>query len=97
VANAACLGTALSLASFSALRATERAMSEAEQLLRQLLESGDIVGHDGAGRALIQLAVDRATIDRLMAFGADAAECEENGDDEPYECAPVHPCWLEAA
>jgi len=59
-------------------------MTEAEQLLRQILESGDVVGRDGVGRTVLQLAGDRATLERLMAFGADAAEGEENGDDEPY-------------
>ena len=74
-----------------------RAMSYAEQLLLQILESGDIVGQDGIGRTLLQLAVDRATLERLMAFGADAAEHEENGDDEAYEAPPVHACWFGAA
>ena len=32
-----------------------------------------------------------------MAFGADAAEREDGGDDEPYEVPPVHACWLDAA
>ena len=72
-------------------------MSEAEQLLRQILESGDVVGRDGEGRTVLQLAVGGATLERLMAFGADAAESEENGDDEPYESPPVHACWFEAA
>ena len=72
-------------------------MTYAEQLLLQILESGDLVGEDGAGRAVLQLAVDRATLERLMAFGADAVEHEENGDDEPYEAPPVHACWFEAA
>jgi hypothetical protein len=72
-------------------------MSEAGELLRQILEGGDIVGRDGAGRTIIQLAVDRRVLDRLMMFGADAVEREDGGDDEPYEVPPVHACWLEAA
>jgi hypothetical protein len=72
-------------------------MTEAEQLLLQILENGDIVGQDSAGRTVLQLAVDRATLERLMEFGADAVEHEENGDAEPYETPPVHPCWFEAA
>jgi hypothetical protein len=72
-------------------------MTSAEQLLLQILESGDVVGQDGAGRTVLQLAVDRATLERLMAFGADAVEHEENGDDETYEAPPVHACWFEAA
>jgi hypothetical protein len=72
-------------------------MSEAEQLLREILEHGDFVGHDGAGRTVLQLAVDRATFDRLMAFGTDAAEREDGGDDEPYAFRPVQVYWLQAA
>ena len=31
-----------------------------------------------------------------MAFGADAAESEDGGDDEPYDCpADVQARWLE--
>jgi hypothetical protein len=72
-------------------------MSEAEQLLRQILESGDVVGRDGVGRNLLCLALTDAEMDRLMAFGANAAENEDGGDDEPYEVPPVHACWFEAA
>lgn len=72
-------------------------MCEAGELLRQILETGDIVGRDATGRTVIQLALDRATFDRLMVFGADAAEREDGGDDEPYEVPPVHACWLDAA
>jgi hypothetical protein len=69
-------------------------MSEAEQLLRQILESGDMVGTDGTGRNLLCLALTDAELDRLMAFGADAAECEDGGDDEPYEVPPANVIWL---
>jgi hypothetical protein len=78
-------------------RLAEVAKARAEQLLRQILQSGDVVGQDGAGRTVVRLAVDRATLDRLIVFGADAAECEDHVDDEPYESPPVHACWLEAA
>ena len=71
-----------------------RAMSEADRLLQAILEAGDIVGKDAAGRMVIQLAVERADFERLMAFGADAAESEDGGDDEPYACAPMSPCWF---
>jgi hypothetical protein len=69
-------------------------MSEAERLLQTILEAGDIVGRDPAGRMVIQLAVERRDFDRLMAFGADAVECEDGSDDEPYECLPMSPCWF---
>jgi hypothetical protein len=41
--------------------------------------------------------VGDAELDRLIAFGADAPEREDGGDDEPYEVPPVHACWLSAA
>jgi hypothetical protein len=72
-------------------------MTEAEQLLRDILEHGDIVGRDAAGRIIVQLALDEVGLERLMAFGADAAESEHGGDDEPYAVPPVSACWLEAA
>ena len=49
-------------------------MIEAEQLLREILEHGGIVDRDIAGKFVIELAVDRAMLRRLMAFGADLAE-----------------------
>jgi hypothetical protein len=45
----------------------------------------------------IQLAVERADLKRLMAFGADAVECQDGGDDEPYAVLPVPVCWLSEA
>jgi hypothetical protein len=70
-------------------------MSEAEQILRDILEHGDIAGRDAAGRTIIKLAVDRRTFKRLKAFRADKAEA--GGDGEPYEVPSVHACWFEAA
>jgi hypothetical protein len=60
-------------------------MPEAAELLRQILENGDVVGRDRAGRNVIRLALDDAEMDQLMAFGADDAEAEDGGDEEPYE------------
>jgi len=57
--------------------------AEARALLHHLLEHGDMVGRDSAGRTMIQLAVDDWTFDRLMAFDADAAELEDGADAEP--------------
>ena len=71
-------------------------MGEAEQLLRQILEHGDIVGRDAMGRYVIHLAVGDAELDRLLAFGADADEREGGGDAEPYEVSPVH-AWFEGS
>jgi hypothetical protein len=72
-------------------------MTEAGQLLARILETGDIVGRDAAGRAVLQLALDDADLDALCAFGADAAESEDCGDDEPPAGPPVSHCWYDAA
>jgi hypothetical protein len=71
-----------------------RALSESDRLLHNLLEGGDFVGHDDAGRVVMVLAIEPRDFDRLMAFGADDVEAEEGGDDEPYQCSPMSPCWF---
>ena len=70
-------------------------MTEADQFLLEILEHGDIIGRDAAGRTVIALAGDDAALDALLSFGAEMAESED--DEEPSEVPPVHPCWLEAA
>lgn len=69
-------------------------MSEADRLLHNILEAGDIVGRDHAGRIVIQVAVDRCDFEQLMAFGAVEVESEDGGDAEPYEVPPMSPCWF---
>ena len=71
-----------------------QAMGEASALLQAILEAGDLVGRDTAGRMVIQLAVEPRDFDRLMAFGADAVEAEDGGDEEPYQCSPMSACWF---
>lgn len=56
--------------------------AEARSLLHHLLEHGDIVGRDTAGRTVIQLMVDEWTLEKLETFDADAAELEDT-DSEP--------------
>jgi hypothetical protein len=73
---------------------TAQTMREADRLLQTILEAGDLVGRDTAGRMVIQLAVQPRDFDRLMAFGADTVEAEDGGDDEPYQCSPMSPCWF---
>jgi hypothetical protein len=68
---------------------TAQPMRESDQLLQTILEAGDLVGRDDAGRMVIQLAVEPRDFDRLMAFGADAVEAEDGGDGEPYQCPPM--------
>ena len=55
---------------------------EARALLHHVLEHGDIVGRDSAGRTVIQLLVDDWTLEKLMGFDVEAAELEEGGDAE---------------
>ena len=55
---------------------------EARALLHHLLEHGDIVGRDAAGRTIVQLAVDDRVFETLMTFDAEAAELEPEADDE---------------
>jgi hypothetical protein len=56
---------------------------QARALLHHLLEHGDIVGRDAAGRTIVQLAVDDRVLETLMIFDAEAADLEDRGDDEP--------------
>jgi hypothetical protein len=57
--------------------------AEARALLHHLLEHGDIVGRDTAGRTIIQLSVNDYVLETLMTFDAEAAELEDGGDEEP--------------
>jgi hypothetical protein len=75
-------------------RAQAARWGEADRLLQAILEGGDLVGQDAAGRVVIELAVGPRDFERLMAFGAEAAESEDGGDDEPDECVPMSACWF---
>ena len=61
--------------------------AEARALLHHVLEHGDVMGRDSAGRTIIQLAVDRWVLEKLMGFDADAVEREDGGDAEPDDHA----------
>ena len=65
---------------------------EARALLHHLLEHGDVVGKDTAGRSIVQLAVDDWVLDKLLAFDADAGELEDGADAEPDDDAEED--WL---
>jgi hypothetical protein len=54
----------------------------APALLHYLLEHGDIVGRDAAGRTIVQPAVDDRVLETLLIFDADAAELESEPDEE---------------
>jgi hypothetical protein len=57
--------------------------AESRALLHHLLEHGDIVGVDAAGRMIIELAVDNWVLGKLMTFDAEATDAEDGGDAEP--------------
>ena len=57
-------------------------LSEAEKLLCDILEHGDITGRDATGRTILELAVPLPLLDRMIEFGADLAESEDGGDYE---------------
>jgi hypothetical protein len=61
--------------------------AEARALLHHILEHGDVVGRDTRHRTIIQLPVDDWTLEKLMAFDADVAELEDEGDGEPDDDA----------
>jgi hypothetical protein len=56
--------------------------AEARALLHHLLEHGDVVGRDTAGRTIVKLAVDDWLLEKLMTFDAEAAELEPEPDEE---------------
>ena len=57
--------------------------AEARALLITSSSTATSWGATRVGRAIIQLAVDDWVLDKLLAFDAEAAELEEEGDDEP--------------
>jgi len=60
--------------------------SEARALLNCMLRDGDIVGSDDVGRTAVLLLLDPWTVDRLLAFDADATDLEDtDGEPEPDE------------
>jgi hypothetical protein len=72
--------------------------AEARVLLNHILEHGDIVGRDTAGRAIIKLAVDDWVLDKLMTFDAEAAELEDaDGEPEPDDELDTAPLSLSRA
>ena len=56
--------------------------AEARALLHHLLEHGDVVGRDTAGRTIVQLSVDDWVLEKLMTFDADGAELEDGAEAE---------------
>jgi hypothetical protein len=45
-------------------------------VLRQILETGDVLGRDASGRVVITLAVEEWLLDKRAAFGAEAEDLE---------------------
>ena len=56
--------------------------AEVRALLHHLLDSGDIIGRDAAGRVVIQLAADDRLLEQLLTFDAGAEDLEESADAE---------------
>jgi hypothetical protein len=56
--------------------------AEARVLLHHLLEAGDIIGKDAAGRTVIRLVADDRLLDQLMTFDAGAEDLEDGSDTE---------------
>jgi hypothetical protein len=56
--------------------------AQARVLLHCLLETGDIIGRDTAGRTVIQLVANDWLLDQLMTFDAGSEDLEDGGDDE---------------
>lgn len=46
-------------------------------MLRLILDTGDIVGHDEHGRTFIQLTVDELQLEELAMFGAELEDLED--------------------
>ena len=57
--------------------------AQARALLHHLLEAGDIIGRDAAGRTVIQVAADDWLLERLLTFDTAAEDLEDGGDAEP--------------
>jgi hypothetical protein len=68
-------------------------MSDAERLLHNIIEGGDVVGRDDAGRMVIVLAIEPRDFQKLLTFGAVETEGEDGGDEEWSEATPMSPCW----
>jgi len=56
-------------------------MDLASQLLHNILEGGHLVSEDGAGNAVIRLAIEPADLERLAFYAAGAAgyDCGNEG------------------
>jgi hypothetical protein len=61
--------------------------AQARALLHHLLEMGDIVGRDAAGRTVIQLAADDWLLEQLLSFDSHSEDLEHRGDAEPDDDA----------
>jgi hypothetical protein len=71
---------------------------QARALLQHLLEHGDIVGRDAAGRTIVQLAVDDRVLETLLIFDADAPSSSRNPTRRrmvPVVVEPVRPKVVE--
>ena len=72
-------------------------MNEADQLLLKIRRACAVIGRDSTGGIVMQVVLDEADANRLMAFSPDADESKSGGEDSPYREPPVSVCWLESA
>jgi hypothetical protein len=70
--------------------------AEARTLLHHLLEHGDIIGRDGDGRTVIQLAASDLLLERLLTFDAASEDLEDSGDAEEEAPAVLSFDWVPA-
>jgi hypothetical protein len=72
-------------------------MTQADRLLIKIRKACTLIGRDPRGRAVIQLVLDQADAELLMASETNAAGSDSGGDDSPYGEPRVSVCWLESA
>ena len=63
-------------------------MNEADQLLLKIRRACAVIRRDSTG-GIVQLVLDDADANKLMAFGPDAEESKSGGEDSPYREPPV--------
>ena len=61
-------------------RAMLQLLIQTRDIVNEILETGDVIGQDGEGRTLIQLAVDPMMLDELCVYDAATADLEPDAD-----------------
>jgi hypothetical protein len=66
--------------------------ARARALLHHLLEAGDVIGRDAAGRIVIQVAADDWLLEQLLIFDGGSEDLED-GDAESDDCRVLSFDW----